>query len=823
MTDVYHSKFRPGIYPSTQISWKYRAHDRAKRQLAGFKAIREKDTAGLISGFWALDTWRDLQRDPGILEQLLDDCAEHDQAVILKIWDRWFGSKKHNPPIPAAALKLGKRWASDTYSGHIWTPEYVDLQLELMQKLSQFDEHPGLEQIHWGETSIAHDGSAEAYTDELIRLWHGCKEAFPHTTVPININFLGDDNTQIRRIRDVHHRHGGGGLCNPDTVPGHKEGYEGEYPLWIYDPEKRPYYIDAYKVIAETDSIPIAPHIETWAMNKKQTEAAIMMALNYFGATHIKPQTDFRSKHDTALGSPKYFDEYVYPAIKKISDKQRELMAKRPARLDYRPNGYDGIAVPVESIIEDKIIVNTAHEQPGINFDVTRPKNLAVPGTDKWVINAFGFPVKRVLETEVPNEKYPAASNKVLRAQKYSTHQPWSSDSKYFLTYEGSKGYSFLLDGHSGDFIKVLKHNLYEAMWLPELMDGHRILVGIDRTTHKPTSYNVDTDSSAAAFSLDLKGFNAGKSEGHITQQCKVLYTKVSGAHVHCLVVDYKQGFWTKQTLVNAAKGFDTATLSHDGRFIVAMVDDPDRTLIYRVEDGSSSHGEELYSEKSHSVLVQNKGVDKFCSIGYMDSGGARYVVAWDLVTKEMEILLGGPGRFTNNYESKGQDGETRKPGMNISGHAGHAAGDNVVVSMIDPEGPHTVSILSLDGSQNIIPISYTHDPKGNYLGEGQAVGSPDGTRVALACLVNGVRVSLFVDTSSIKGQILGDNQPETPVSEPEVLVEQPLQSSAETETPVDPMIDVSVDISFEADESVKKFINKLVAAFRAYLEKLFG
>lgn len=359
--DVVHlTKFNPGIYPTAQVSFKHQGITRADKQIETINYLRKQDTDNLFTGFWLLNTWKDLDNNPYLLEKLLDDALQHDQYITMKIIDRWF--KDITPPIPKSVMTLGTQFKSNTSSGMIWDLEYVEAQLRFMEKISFLNDHPALQQICWGETSIKHSNSAQQYTNNLKELYIGSKKQFPNTLVGVNINFLGDTNVYLEQLKDTVRYYGGGDLENPDTIAGHRKGYTGPHPLYLYNP-KRPYYIKAYDILEATTDIAKASHIETWSMYSDQVHESLELAIDTFGCTHVQVQTSFDSRHDTDIPRKEYVEDHLYPALQKLTDTQLNKMKRIPDRINYRPNGYN-IIKEIPKVEEPPILIELPEPEP---------------------------------------------------------------------------------------------------------------------------------------------------------------------------------------------------------------------------------------------------------------------------------------------------------------------------------------------------------------------------------------------------------------------------------------------------------------------------
>ena len=214
-TDAYKSKFHPGIYPSFNVSYGLNYAARQTERLARMKHMISTDKKNRLTGFYEVMQWKELV-DTDHFPRLLDEAEKAGKFIILKINDRVFGSKKYEPPIPDSVKKIGLHYGANCYSGLVWDKRYVDEQLSFMQKvMAPLDEHPALEQMHWGETSIDHQSTHDEFVTQLIRLWRGCKTSMKHTTVTSHQNFLGGGDgemARLRKIRDVMRLHGGGGV-----------------------------------------------------------------------------------------------------------------------------------------------------------------------------------------------------------------------------------------------------------------------------------------------------------------------------------------------------------------------------------------------------------------------------------------------------------------------------------------------------------------------------------------------------------------------------------------------------------------------------------
>ncbi|MCP5006173.1 MAG: hypothetical protein GY941_19865 [Planctomycetes bacterium] len=749
-------RLRSGIYVADTVSHGLPVKERQKQRMERLAVIMQSSAVNHIAGFWPRMTHKELDNDLGNYEQVLDYAAEYGKGVSLNIIDRNFGStaEKYEPRIPDRAKALGLYKRTNTGHGKLWAPEYVDIQLELMQQLSRFDNHDGQVQICWGETSINPDGSDQAYTNQLIRLMVEGKKLLPETQVGTKCNFLGDGLRFLEQIFEACVDNKGCFITNPDTVLQRWEQYKGDkldYTIRMYD------LYEKYK-----GKVIISPKMETWDMKKGDTLATMKWAVHTLGANHICVQNSFDSRRDSAMPWPRYFESIVEPSIKSLTDRDFEAMAKRPAN-------FNGSIKP-PPVVEPPIVI-LPEEPPMTTPDPEiRPAIMQVPEKGAPIKNEFGFFYARTLLDRVANnEQYPPDIYRVIRRHKYSTFYPWSHDNKYFLTYEGGKGVSFLLDGNTGYYKKLFKHGLYECVWIA--VHGRATLLGIDGDD----LVIIDAETEKRIIiGTGFKGYTLGNSEGHISQKGFALYTKNAAnnaGNLSCIflhIVNGAIGYTETFELGGIGSGFNTATVSDSGRHIVAMSKNAG-TVVYsntQLGFGINPQPTTLHGREHHGLVTTDiEGRDILVQTGIVVENNERRIVAWDLDTLKPRDIYGGTGLYTNDHKTNGKS---------LSGHIGHAPKGYVFLSCsTDKQGIHVCGYLATDGSKRFIQVGHTYEPKGGYYFEAHGVARRDGAMAVIVGDVNATAISIFINTDSIKDGLVTvppivEPPPEPPIVEPE-------------------------------------------------------
>ncbi|MDO6461906.1 hypothetical protein Q4485_14435 [Granulosicoccaceae sp. 1_MG-2023] len=316
-TDGEANKFNPGHYTFINISRRYSKSERETRRIAFIeKYIDDPNLKGFIGTY----DWRNLETSKGVYDfdnireilEMLEGTGKH-FGIYLK--ERTFNSSCTTPPVPDY-LMSSEYGGYYKYGGYVcmvklFREDVMDRHIALFQAIGKaFDDHPNFEIISTGESAIgATDGyTAQGWTDQLIRLFEESKEELSHTTVNMQLNFLGGGTSYMEQIVQAMAETGGGSMGLPDTVPCRR--------MDIPDSEVCGYRIEAYDLMRKYNGvIGIAPDVETWDLTYDQTPEVFDMAVDYLGANYILWQSEFSSRVDENSYVSGYLDNQVIPTI----------------------------------------------------------------------------------------------------------------------------------------------------------------------------------------------------------------------------------------------------------------------------------------------------------------------------------------------------------------------------------------------------------------------------------------------------------------------------------------------------------------------------
>lgn len=669
-----------------------------------------------------------------------------DQDVIVSIKSNWFGCKKPANayyPTDWNSKGYGKFFSYDGKT--ITCLAYWDINFakdigeaygEVANAL--IESSPNFRAIHWGELSQpTPKGKNEAYLAGVKQVLTSVREISPDVEIGTGPNFIAGDEIAMRDYLKHCEAVGNTITLPPDLIKCRKTGEDGCGPgcgrskIKAYD-----YYADY--------NIRKAGQIQSYDVHWADHKLDYDWALEWGAEVIVQQQMSFWTRDTRSTirnGDPEWWN-YCNELAKTYAP-----LIKQSKRLDM-PDKYS-----------------------------LRPKNHKLPEEYRvFQDSEFGYPIAQITRAKtIDGEKFPPSSFKVIRAHKYSTHQCFFAG--YILTYEGSKGVSFLLDADTGAYVKTLEHGLLAAMWMPSTEDNP-YLVGIHRRTGTVKKFAVET-GELVDLDFDVpsvKGnWTAGKSEGHITPSGKVLYTKESGSYVECILVDFTKKISRSLKLKKEGGSLNTAGISNSGNWIILMLDGKG-IYKYKVTGDEVLIPRKKLLHKSHHALltVDTDNTDVYLVMSVIKSDNSRRVIAYYLDDDREETIVGGPGLF-HNGNSGGNKGKA------LTGHVGLASHGKFCVSFADPQGPHTFGLVDIKTKQ-FDPIAYCYSPilNGNhhYRGEAHGVASYDGRRAIIAALDNGVRTAVVIDITklglSVKPELSAepdivdfpvDVDPESPVS----------------------------------------------------------
>ncbi|MDO6460050.1 hypothetical protein Q4485_05025 [Granulosicoccaceae sp. 1_MG-2023] len=316
------TKFHPGHYVFTQISRSYPPAERNARRISFIQAYLDEPA---IRGFVAHMEWRVLEPEQGKynlqpVADILRTLEGTDKQFGLYIRDRNFGGDCKSAPVPAYLKQGGEFGKSYKHAGvtcmvELYKPAVMDRKIALYRALGEaFDSHPNFEMITDGETAIGGTGdfSHQQWLTQLKRFYTEAKQAFPHTMVLMQVNFLGNGSRMLDELAAHMAQVGGGALGLPDMVPCRRRDLPEE--------DVCGYSIPGYDTLRKYRGVlSVSPNAETWDLRYDETDEVMSMALDYLGADHVYWSSAFSSRRDKAPGKPSdYLTEQVLPAIKKV-------------------------------------------------------------------------------------------------------------------------------------------------------------------------------------------------------------------------------------------------------------------------------------------------------------------------------------------------------------------------------------------------------------------------------------------------------------------------------------------------------------------------
>lgn len=281
-------------------------------------------------------------------------------------------------------------------------------------------------------------------------------------------------------------------------------------------------------------------------------------------------------------------------------------------------------------------------------------------------------------------------------------------------------------------------------------------IYGPDRSTNKKlVRMHVLTDVVTVIADLSLvSGFGSydelslGKSQGQgdLLDDRFALSVRKGSDLVVVVWSAVSNSIVSQVTFPGAWGTTDNVELSRYGSYVI--IGDDDSTSDYRVYNADTMAFMHTVGRNGHGVMcIDSDGVTEcWASVTY--SGPYRTARKFVLETGAASIIVGdGTSLFNNGYDSGGES---------IGGHLCFAPNrpGYVLWSNLDPEGPHTIAWVPLDGSQQIEWLCDHRSIYSGYYSESQASCNFNGTIGVFASnegVINGEINSFCVRTIASK------------------------------------------------------------------------
>lgn len=260
-------------------------------------------------------------------------------------------------------------------------------------------------------------------------------------------------------------------------------------------------------------------------------------------------------------------------------------------------------------------------------------------------------------------------------------------------------------------------------------------IYGPDRSTNKKlVRMNVLTDVVTVIADLSLvSGFGSydelslGKSQGQgdLFDDRFALSVRKGSDLVVVIWSAVSNSIVSQVTFPGAWGTTDNVELSRHGAYVI--VGDDDSTSDYRVYNADTMAFMHTVGRNGHGVMcIDSDGITEcWASISY--SGPYRTARKFILETGAVSTIIGDGTSLFNNGSASG--------GEAITGHfafAPHRPG-YIIWSNLDPEGPHSIAWVPLDGSQQIEWLCDHRSVYSGYYSESQASSNFNGTIVVFA------------------------------------------------------------------------------------------
>jgi hypothetical protein len=196
-------------------------------QLVIWWANLEGPTKGDYSqGFKLLDTYLNKLRSLKYPKRLIMHLTERafafdapDKAGMAKFYPAYLiNTSGYNGGYVAAPA--GTRWTGGlTFVARLWEAPVMDRLIALSQAYAaRYDKDPNLEMVGLAETSLSPPVSGfsqTAYVDQVRRWYSASTQAWPHTQLRLNANYLGSDD-QLVTLMSALSAKGGLAIGGPD-------------------------------------------------------------------------------------------------------------------------------------------------------------------------------------------------------------------------------------------------------------------------------------------------------------------------------------------------------------------------------------------------------------------------------------------------------------------------------------------------------------------------------------------------------------------------------------------------------------------------------
>jgi hypothetical protein len=227
-------KWHPGHYMSLRGQ---------RKPTIDLPAIDSISTETSLQGVLVEFRWADLETSEGKYDfSEIDTYLNRIKALkttkrlVIRLEERSFGSVSpgQHAPVPEylwtdPTFQGGDTPMSDGLVARIWVPAVMDRLIALYKALgAKYDSDPQVEGISSSETAVSFSTarpapggySSTALLTQFQRLAIGARQAFPHSMVNIETNFLGSNDQMESLIKTL--AENGGTAGGPDT------GYDGK-------------------------------------------------------------------------------------------------------------------------------------------------------------------------------------------------------------------------------------------------------------------------------------------------------------------------------------------------------------------------------------------------------------------------------------------------------------------------------------------------------------------------------------------------------------------------------------------------------------------